>query len=184
MPCRDQCHVRHVVDRELAERLAFDDPLREMPRRHAVRERHAVADEQDDVLRLARAGIVDVPGELAGMGAVGHAELVDAGLRERDVAQKQRRLVLAVLARDEIGGLAENLGMILAVQCHRDLRRIGKAGKLDLQVEPRAGQNVSPVNRINRLRRTGRSGRQNRNANARSKEPAHVLILQNSDDQT
>ena len=58
---RDQRHVRHVVDRELAARLAFGHAFREHACRDAMRERHAVADEQDDVLRLARAGIVDVP---------------------------------------------------------------------------------------------------------------------------
>ena len=51
---RDQRHMRHVVDGKLAERLAFRDALREHARRDAMRERHAVADEQDDVLRLAR----------------------------------------------------------------------------------------------------------------------------------
>ncbi len=48
-------------------------PLESMPRGDAVRRRHAVADEQDDVLRLARPVSYTFQRHLAGVAAVGHA---------------------------------------------------------------------------------------------------------------
>ena len=85
---RHQRHVRHVVDREFALCLALRDALGEDAGGDAVGERHAVADEQDDVLRLARPGVEDVPGDLARFRAVGHFDLVGAGLHQRHIAQR------------------------------------------------------------------------------------------------
>ena len=95
---RDQCHVRHLVHRQLAERLAFGHALGEQPRGDAVRVRHAVADEQNDVIGLPLPGAVDLPRHFAGVGAVGSPHLVDARLGQRHAAQDQRRLVPTVLA--------------------------------------------------------------------------------------
>ena len=118
---RDQGHVRHVVDGELAERLPLRNALSEQARRDTVRGRHAVADEQDDILRLARPGIVHVPAKFAGLSSVRDADVVDAGVPERNVAQEQGGLILAGLAFDKRAGLAEDLGVVLAVQGDRDL---------------------------------------------------------------
>ena len=170
----DQRHLRHVVDGELAERLALRDALRQHSRRHAMRQRHAVADEQDDVLRLARCGIVDLPAEFAGLNAVGHADLVSARLGEQHIAQEQGRLVLAGLALDERGGLAENLGIVFAVQGDGDFCRIGEARKFDFEIEPCTGQNIRSIDGIDRLRRTGRRRHRNRNNGHRRKHRAHV----------
>ena len=118
---RDQGHVRHVVDGELPERLPLRNAPGEQARRDTVRGRHAVADEQDDILRLARPRIVHVPAKFAGLGSVRDADVVDAGVPERNVAQEQRGLILARLAFDKRGGVAEDLGVVLAVQGDRDL---------------------------------------------------------------
>ena len=174
----DQRHLRHVVHGELAARLALRDALGEQARRHPMRERHAVADEKDDVLRLARAGIVDVPRQLADLVAIGHAHLVGAGLRERNIAQDQGGLVLAVLAFDESSGLVQNLGVIVAVQRHGDLRRVGQTRKLDFEVEPRARQDIRPIDRIDGLRRSRRNNRRNRDARSRREKTAHVVSSQ------
>ena len=79
---RNQRHMRHVVDGEFAARLALGDALREHARRHAVGERHAVADEQDDVLRPARPAVIDVPLKFTGIGPVPDAQPINAGLCE------------------------------------------------------------------------------------------------------
>ncbi len=96
--------------------------------------------------------------------AVAHIHRDGAGLRQRDVAQDQRRLVLAVLAIDEGPGPAERGGMVRAVHRHLQLGGIDRAGKLDLEVEFCADKDVGPVDRIDRLRRQwrcpGRSQRQ------------------------
>ena len=180
----DQRHVRHVVDRELAARLALGNALGQHPRRHPVRERHAVADEQDHVLGLARPGIVDVPAEFARARTVAHLQSVSAGLRERDVAQQQGRLVLAVLALDERGGLAQNLGMVRSVQRHGHLCRIGQAGKLDFEVEARAGEDVRPVDRVDGLRDGGRSDHRHGDTCGCGQESAHVMTSTNPARQT
>jgi hypothetical protein len=83
--------------------------------------------------------------------AVRHPYLVVAGLRQRHVAQDQRRLILAVLALDERRGLAEELGVVLAVERHRKFRRVDETRELDFEIEPRAGQNVGTINRIDGL---------------------------------
>jgi hypothetical protein len=105
----------------IAEALAFRNALRQQPRGGAMGGRQPVADEQDDVLRLARPGIVHVPAKFAGFSSVRDADVVDAGVPERNVAQEQRGLILAGLAFDKRGGLAEDLGVVLAVQRDRDL---------------------------------------------------------------
>jgi hypothetical protein len=79
----------HVVHRELAAALAFGDALRKNSGADAVRQRHTVADKQDHVLRLARAGIVDVPRHRAAAHAVADFDLVSPGFVERHVAQQQ-----------------------------------------------------------------------------------------------
>jgi len=121
--------------------------------------------------------------QLTRLGAVADAHLVGAGLRKRNIAQHQRRLVLAILALDEGGGLAENLGGVLAVQRDRDFGRIDQGGELDFEVEAGAGQNIGAVDGIDGLRRTGRRRDCNRNTGRRCKEPAHVVILHCLDDQ-
>ena len=112
---RHQCHMRHVVHCQLAPRLAFCNALRQQARGDPMRRRHAVADEQDYVLGLSLTGGVDVPGDLARDGTVRHAHFVVPWLRKRNIAQDQSRLILAVLARDETGGVAERLGVVLAI---------------------------------------------------------------------
>ena len=133
-------------------------PFDEQPRRDAMRGRHAVADEQDHVLGLARTGRVDRPCDLARLRAVGDANPVVARFRQRNVAQDQRRLVLAVLAFDKSGWLSEDLGIVFPVQRDRDVRWFRASGELDLEVEARAGEDLGAVDRIDRLRMAGRSG--------------------------
>ena len=77
---RHQRHVRHVVDGELAEALALRDALGQQPRGGAMRRRHAVTDEQDHVLRLARPGVVDRPRQLAAARAIADFDRDAAGL--------------------------------------------------------------------------------------------------------
>jgi hypothetical protein len=90
-------------------------------------------------------------------------------------SRRATRLVLAGLALDERGGLAENLGIAFAVQGDGDFCRIGEARKFDFEVEPRAGQNISSINRIDRLGGGGRSREQRRNKSRRSEDCAHVM---------
>jgi hypothetical protein len=85
-------------------------------------------------------------------------------------------LILAVLAFDKSGGLAEKLGMVLAVQGHGDLCRIGKARKFDFEVEPGADQNIGSVDRIDGLRKTGRTDHRNRDASRGGEESAHAIL--------
>jgi len=158
----DQRHVRHVIDGELAQCLALGDALGEQAGRDPMRRRHAVTDEQDDILRLARTRGVDVPGDLAGLDAVRHLDFVAARLRERNIAQEQSRLLLAVLALDESCGLAERLGVVLAVDGDGHTGRIGKTGKFDFEIEARAGQKFGTIDRVDRLRKTCRSSNRNR----------------------
>ena len=139
--------MRHVVDVELAEALALGDALGQQAGADAVRRRQAVADEQDDVSGLARAGRIDIPGD---RGAA-CLHFISAGL-ERDVAQDQGRLVLAVLALDELRGAPENLCIGFAVDGDGYGVRLLQAGKFDFEIEARGGQNVGAVQRINRLR--------------------------------
>jgi hypothetical protein len=113
--------------------------------------------------------------QLACLSPVGNAYVVAARLRERHVAQDQSGLILAVLALDERGGLAENLSKVFAVQRHHDLRGIGQSGKLDFEVEPRPSQNISPINGIDSLGGGGRSREERRNKSRRSEDCAHVM---------
>jgi hypothetical protein len=99
---------------------------------------------------------------------------VAAGLPERHVPQQQGGLVLAGLALQERGRLAENLGVVLAVDGDGDLRRVGEAREFNFEVEPRVAQNIGPVDRIDRLRRSVRSCQGHRKAGRRRKHSAHV----------
>ena len=173
----DQRHVRHVVDGELAARFAFADALGEDARRDAVRGRHPVADEQDHVLRLAPAGLIDGPRDLARVVSVAGSHRIGSGLRQRNVAQDEGRHGLAVLALDKRCSLTEDLGVVLAVQGHQDFCRIGEAGKLDLEIEPGAGQDLRAVDRIDRLRMRGRTGNDHHKSSGGSEEPAHIFAL-------
>jgi hypothetical protein len=157
---RYQRHMRHVVDDKLAVRFAFADAFGEDARRGAVRGRHAVADEKDDILRLARAGFVDRPCDLAGMLAIAGAQRIGAGLRERHIAQDESRPGLIVLARDEHRRPAEHFGVVVAVQGHRDLGRVGEAGEFDLEVKTGTRQHFRAVDRIDCLGRCGAAGDQ------------------------
>jgi hypothetical protein len=124
-----------------------------------MRVRHAVADEQDDVLGLSRGRIVDGPRQFATAHAVAHTDLASTRSRKRDVAQHQGRLILAVLALDEGGRLAEDLGMVLAIERDSDFCRIDETGELDFEIEPRARQDVGAVDRIDGLAVRRRAGR-------------------------
>lgn len=84
---------------------------------------------------------------------------IGAGL-ERDVAQNQRRLVLAVLTFDELPGLSKNLGIELAVDGDGRCVRLLQAGKLDFEIEARRGQNIGAVVGVNGLRRRWRKQEQ------------------------
>ncbi|KTW20131.1 hypothetical protein NS341_13415, partial [Staphylococcus xylosus] len=131
---RDQRHLRHVVDRELAAALAFRNSLGEDSRGDAVCRGHPVADEQDHVLRLARSAVVDGPGHGAALRAVADFDGHRAGVVERDITEQQGRLVLAGFARGEDAALAEHRGIVRAVQRHLQPGLIDDAGKLDLEV--------------------------------------------------
>jgi hypothetical protein len=169
-----QGHMRHVVNGELALRFALRNALGKQARRSPVRRRHAVTDEQDDILCLAWAGVVDAPVDLTGLDPVAHMDFVAAGPCQRHIAQDQSRLILAVLAFDEICGLAERRGIVLAIDQDRDLAWISKAGKFDFEIEPCAGQNLSAVDRVDRLCRGRRSGNRNGKADGRDKKSMHV----------
>ena len=144
--------MRHVVDGELAEALAFSNALGKQPGRHAMRGRHAVADEQDDVLRLAWRRVVNVPCHLAAARAITGLDDDRARCGQRDIAEYERRLVLTLLTLNEGSSLAEGGGIILAVDRYLQLGRIDLVGKFDLEVEPRAGKDLGAVDRIHRLR--------------------------------
>jgi hypothetical protein len=83
-------------------------------------------------------------------------------------------LILAVLARDESRGLAERLGVVLAIDRHRNLGRIGEAGKFDFEIERCAGQDLGPIDRVDRLRKACRTGSQERNSGRRGRKSVHV----------
>lgn len=149
-----------------------------------MRRRHAVADQQDDILRLARARAVNRPGEFTSGRAVAHQHPVGAGLREHDVVQNQRGLLLAVLALDERRGLAKGFGVIFPVQRHFDGGGIGEPGKLDFEIEPGASENFCAIDRINRLRLGRQREKQNENCNCRSGKSRHAKVLHRSMERT
>ena len=93
----------------------------------------------------------DRPGYLVRLGAIAGAYTVGARSRQRYVAQDQRRLVLAVFALDERGGLAKDLGVVLVVEGDRDLGRIGEGGKFHFQIEAGADEYFGPVDRVDGL---------------------------------
>ena len=171
--------MRHLVHRQLAERLAFGHALGEQPRGNAVRVRHPVADEQDDVLGLPLPGAVDLPRHLAGVGAVGGPHLVDARLSQRHAAQDQRRLVAAVLTLDKLRGAAEYLLVVLAIERDDGRRSLHQTGELDLQIEPRAGEDRSAVDRIDGLGLRIRGGNYRYAEGGENHRWAHGSILEN-----
>ena len=148
---RDQCHVRHVVDGEPAFCLALGDAFGEVTRRDPVRERQAVADEQDHVLGPAWPGVIDGPRHLAAVGSIRRPHKIRAGLLQCDVAQDDRRLVLAVLALDELHRFAEHGNIIGAVDRYLDPVRCELAGELNLEVECCAAQDFGTVERVDGL---------------------------------
>ena len=81
-------------------------------------------------------------------------------------------MLAAVLLLDERGRLAADLRRVLAVDrdTHRALLR--RSGKLDLQVEARAGQDLGAVERIDRL---GMGARSNRQSEAKRGQPGHAV---------
>ena len=152
----------HIVDRELAEAFAFRNTLGEDSRGDAMGGRHAVTDEQDHVPGLARPGLVDRPCHAAIACTVADFHRNAARLGQRDIAQDQGRLVLAVLAIDEGSGTAERGGIVLAIDRHFQLGRIDPVWKLDLEVELRAGEDLGAIDRIDRLGRQRRSRQQDK----------------------
>jgi hypothetical protein len=143
--------VRHVVDRKLAEALALGNALGEQTGSRTMRRREPVADKQDDVLRLARPGIVDRPPDGAAARAIAdfHCDVARPG--QGDAAKRQRRLILAVFALHERSGLAEGSGMVLAVYGHFQFSGIDAIRKLNFEVEARAGENRRAVDRVDGL---------------------------------
>ena len=105
---RGKCHMQHVVHRELAAALALGDAPCEKPRGHAMRGRHSVANEQDDVSRLARSCLIDAPLNLPCVRPVGSADGVSSRLWKRNVAQDESGHVRGLLPLDEIGGSTEH----------------------------------------------------------------------------
>jgi hypothetical protein len=150
----------HVVDRELAEAFAFRNALGEDSGGDAMRGRHSVADEQDHVPGLARPGLVDRPCDAAIACTVAYFHRDAARLGQRDIAQDQGRLVLAVLAIDEGCGTAERGSIVRAIDRHFQLGRIDPVGKFDLEVELRTGEDFGAVDRIDRLGRQRRPRQQ------------------------
>ena len=134
----DQRHIGHVVDRELAAVTAFGDALRKDARRGAVRHRQAVADEQDDVLRLAAFGRREgVPSYARLVGAGHRLDRVPAGRRETRAADPVGGLPEAVLVGDDLGRRAQHLAASSPSIVTLTSAAAGCAGKLDLQVEGR-----------------------------------------------
>jgi hypothetical protein len=107
---------------------------------------------------LALRGVEDGPGHFARLRSVARLHPIGAGPRQRNVAQQQCGLVLAVLAFDEGCGLAERGGVVGAVDRDLDLRRVGAIGEFDFEVKTRAGQNVGAVDRIDGLGAGGNDG--------------------------
>ncbi len=147
----DQCHLRHVVDRQLAEIFSLLDPLRQDARGRAVGHAHPVADEENDVLGYPRAGREHRPGDLAAARAVARHDRVDAGLVDAGVPQYQGRGVQPVLVLDKLPGLAELPSVILAVDRNLEVGLLLDLRELDLEVEAGAGEDRSSVDRIDRL---------------------------------
>ena len=129
-----------------------------------MRQRHAVTDKQDDVLRLARPGVEEVPGDFAGLRAYCNFHLVIAGALQRHIAQHQRRLILVVLTFDKARCTTQQFGVILSVDRDRHIRRFDEAGELDLKVEFCANQHLGPVERIDGLRLCTRGRQQKSNS--------------------
>ena len=101
--------------------------------------------------------------QLAERNAVSLQTLDDdrARLGQHDIAQRQGRLVLAVLALGERSRSAECAGIILAVDGHLYFRLLDLVREYDLEVEFGAGKNVGAVDRIDRLGAGGGCRKQN-----------------------
>jgi hypothetical protein len=110
-----------------------------------------IADEQDHVLRLARPGGVDRPCHLAAARAVTDLDDDRPRLFQRDIAKHQRRLLLAVLALDKRCGPAEHGSIVLAIDRYLQFRLVDPVRKFNFEVELRAGDDFSTVDRIDCL---------------------------------
>jgi len=79
-------------------------------------------------------------------------------------------------------GLAEHLGVILAVESDRHLGRIDEAGELDFEVELGAGEDIGAVDRIEGLGERGRRDQKGgNNGGGRSGISAHGVVLTRCD---
>jgi hypothetical protein len=100
-----------------------------------MRRRHAVADEEDHVARLAGPRRVDLPAHGPRDFPVARDDRVPAGFRERDVAQDQGRGGHPVLALDEHGRPADRRGQVRAVDRDLGVRSGHDTVELDLEIE-------------------------------------------------
>ena len=132
--------------------LPFGNPFRQDARRHAMGQRHAVADEQDHVLGFARAGVIDIPCNVAAAFSGRHFDRVGAGLCQRDVAQDQRRLLLAVFLLDIGRRLAEGCGVVRAIHGDADIGLRDAFRQFHFEIETRSREDLRLVDRINCLR--------------------------------
>lgn len=82
------------------------------------------------------------------------------GLAQGDVAQHQRRLLLAILALNKRAKLTERGGMVLAVDRHFQLGRDRYARRTRLEIETGPGEDGRAVDRIDGLGNALRSRQQ------------------------
>ena len=130
---------------------ALDDALGQHARGGAVGDRHAVADEQDDVLRLCSRRAVDPPAYGCRLVAVPGLDRELAG-RELSAAYPVRRSIVAVFLLGEDRLLAEHPARVAAVDQHLNGSLPRSARELDLEVEARAHQDLGLVYGIDGLR--------------------------------
>src|SRR5262249_17244601 len=97
--------------------------------------RHAVADEEDHVLRLAGPGREDLPAHGPRGLPIARDDSIPAWLREGDLAQDQGRRRHPVLALDERGRPADRPGRALAVDRRPGARGGHDTVELDFEIE-------------------------------------------------
>ena len=118
-----------------------------------MRHRHAVADEQDDVLGKAPLGRAERrPIRRAAWPSPSVASTTYLPpVVESRAADPVGGVPETVLVGGDVRRSSEHLGRILAVDRHLEIGSGWRAGKLDLQVEVRAGEYLRFVEGIDRL---------------------------------